>query len=566
LFTEILQKLNEIDKKIEKYHKEEMEELNAIGQQIATLHDVVEYKLIRLDRKIDDQTRFLQFDQLGELSQCNVVYKSVTADRSVASQPDTFPGSVAQSTFTPHPPDNSPLLTWLTNENALIHTECFRKSTSFFNNIAGFAPIYVVGEADEAAVSHWDSGQGTPALNDTLEFIRDTVKPMQAVSRTYNLNILSRRYSMPRSGYLAISEELRQANKISSSLPQNANLVINGGDRLVNNSLVIFISKIMRENASLRQLMAVCDKGEERPLRYGDLRNGLGDSCATGDLARAEDLLDKQEIMLRSSLAQEALIAGLPLLSWGAEVLENDIAAGWLVTQHKQRSPEADAFRTSLTRVFLDPPPGESKAITPRSSCGNEANAPSSKARSMLCLMQSNMYYATNLLRYVIWKKLRAQGKNAQYYAGLLASPTAEKRLSDLLDGLPIRAARANESGTAATYIVQLPRVMSEAKQGMGFSDISALESEDGCWRSQGSGQEWWDDVLVLPKDRFGDLRLSFCVILPSELELEKEVFQFRPGYARIAQELFDLQKTKAELELDPVKPVVPSTDLAIAN
>jgi hypothetical protein len=559
----VLAKLDEIDHKLDQYHQQEMQELDAIHQDLNSMRVELLAKISQLEIEQWDALRYLRQVDTKSVKPCE---DGKTAFDNRFQGLDTWSLKEFDNWLTPqHARD------WYGRcaEGLSAEWDPWGADASGANVSMLFVPATDAGPTASPDVEQ--------ELDKAHETLQELVAPMIAYLAKYQLWGQDRRayFRVPAGSFDALDRialkdpqepQYRAAAASAASLITDA-----GGHSFIDASTVLTLSRESRTILEWTPTSRVTDAGF-RAATLNDLHlcARRSDACHLADWRDSLKILQNDERVLHWLVEQEQLIAGLPAVVFAAGVLESqiigkydDARAGLTDGKDLQRLLTRSCTGTETACSAI--PTGYSAA---RAACSS--NEKNTEARDTLCLMEANPIFADNVIGYLAWHRVKGRGTTWQYIVGtgwdtpdiLQAAVGAGIRLFDASTAaVPTGPAPPDER----EWSIELPRVFTEVvdpQTGKVVTRAQDTTQPRSCWddrdrlpgdagKNLGKFPEtkWWLDEL-----RVGDSTIvespywARCYLLPSWKNLRAQRLERRDGFAEITAELDAVVKAQGEL------------------
>lgn len=568
MLVAIMQQLQELNRKIDAYHAEEMAALEQIARDISDLRSEMMQKFGEVETmiaRLDAQLETLLHEPL------NTCYALEQGYETYFSQSDRVFDSTSLSGFAD----------WVDRTPARINLDSCRNKLEVMLASLGNVPP----EVPEVFLPLFGRRQPPDIPGAALERKKAVVADLLRTTREY-----MRRYDLgaPKIATLLRTERVRltRAAKLEESAaslpPASDDVVWITGPNLIDPGIVLKTTRLLRMVAGWQGLL--WDGTPPRGLREEDL-----EICTRAPAScRVRDPRDWSYAPLRNASAllqrlveQEQVAAGAPVIQHIARSLESDVVPAYAKARAGNGGP---ALQQSLTRE-AKPPANLPDTFHTRYDC-----ATGLKARDALCLMQANPIVADNAIALLVAERLKSRGRSLEAYESALRWSN-DALLRDVLgddlsyydSSLDIKDERPYKL-PYRHWVIELPRVFTAA-----LKDLQANPRDTGekkrsgnsgavpqsCWHERGSvdwdpySKHWHDALDVQDADVVGDPRWARCYSLPNPETLRQDILLGRDGTDVIWDEIGNMRDAMAQAAMgkktgspsDPKVGPAPSAD-----
>jgi hypothetical protein len=557
--TKLFVELRELGKKIDEYHEQEMQAIEAVNARVLELQSLLLSEIANLKLLVFDNYTITAALAEAELSKCGVLENDYWA--AVGSLEHWSIDAFAE---------------WMAPQRA---SDYFRPcSSSIATYLQPFgelrlSPIFTpLAQSDDA-----NANAGAPALIESARAtVQRLIRPTREYAEKYNLLDEERRRALrvPWSSLADVDgmSKVGVDKDVAPAPHPSAHVATRkGGHRMLDARRTVAISATFRTVLDWSGLMWNVANGDaQRGVTRAELnlcRSKPNECRLQNPRTEALPRLKQLRSVLQWLLEQEQLAAGLPVVADVANKLDKSILPAYKTARATR--DERGEFQAKLTRPANKPDPGD--PVRARSECatGNET-------RDVLCLMQANPYLADNAIAYLIWKRLENRGgRNAiAAYAAALEWSDADalKRLLGddfhFYNTAPDMPEIRGVNRLRPQWAIELPRVFTTATKDYPSAQSPSAQSKIprppiSCWSDSSqavkgaaidAASKDWDDALTIEGPSVAaQPEWSRCYALPSWRVVAAKSFSARPGFELAREELARLNRAIADLESPPL-------------
>ena len=535
MLQEVLKQVRALREEMYRYHREEMQKLDDIQQDLAAFRDSVE---TRID-VLSDRTLSIQLG-INELLGNDAGFCQVMRDAYFETPMAKKDGGWSLVQFDHWWEDQT-----LSSDYRNCQASLLRNVGYGENELAvrsGISRIFRVVLSDTPSGVGSVTSQSVRAQQNR-DFLAQTLHPTVSYIAKYTTRKeqLAWLY-VPRRRWDSLDVSILPAGAVDWTPPQSltsVGILTPAQEDMVAVDVVIAASRYVRLVARLDAL-TVERKGVFRPITSADIV-GRG----TPPRYKATKLVTDMETLVRASIAQEHVVAGTPAIAHIVKVLDEEILPAYAAARRKGRWQD-------ISRRLEQ----SGKSIESLRNC-----ATGDDIYDTLCVMQANSLLADNAMRALISLRLSRFGISGEAYK--LALMSGEGRAVERVIGRDALLADGEEraaypSLTPSTAVpvpgwsIELPRVFPPFSLKLSSNEKPEMPPDNlrdpsNCWKDPTWKFDIYAPGVVENSTKIREL-WTRCYGLPSDRLITRGQFVFRPQFQLLTDELYALQVSKANM------------------